>query len=71
MPCYDPLAAKADRDAHIENRNLRRELNQRTKYLCAVLGGLTPEQLVAQPEEVQRWWREHQRFDADRRKTKK
>ncbi len=35
--------------------------------LCAILGGQTAEQIATLPAEVQMWWADHQKHDAERK----
>lgn len=67
MPCYDPRSEPAYQVA--EARKEWMHNSPVAEMLCTILKAIKPELIKYYPEDIQRWWAEHQARDAE--KTKK
>lgn len=70
MPCYEP---RDEHDAQIFNLNrdkgvLQHKLDERTDMLCRVLSHFSHSEIGMEtlPEDVKKWWKEHQAWDKKR-----
>ena len=65
MPCY--LTGSALGDAEYSAQEARKEATKLARLLCKTMRRVEAEGLVSQmPDDVQKWWKEHKRIDAER-----
>jgi hypothetical protein len=56
-------AYREDPVARREMEALKRELDGVTRFLCSLMGALSPSTVNTLPPDMQEWWRRHQEYD--------